>query len=523
MKACIYARVSSEKQVDKDLSIKAQIKELKKYAAANGHLIVNIFVDEAKSAKTANRPAFQDMINHVRQKNPPFELILVWKLSRFARKREDSIVYKSLLRKKGIQVVSINEQIDDTPAGKMLEGILEVVDEFYSNNLSSDTVRGMKENASRGYYNGGIIPLGYRPKKIKVGTNNKSKYEIDPTSSKIIKDIYDMYLKGNGAKDIAMKLNKKCPALSRWSKNRILYILKNEAYTGTFVWNKNSSVNDNNVVRVKGSHPAIIAEKDFLKVQKMIYSRRPKTINPKLLKTENILNGLIYCGSCKKAFSSNSAKSGNFHYYLCSTKSKSGKSACNQKALNVDKFDSFIIKVIKDRIITEENVRKLVHLVREELESLIEKYTSDLIYIDHALEDKKKRVDKLFDTIETSDLDISDITPRIKRLNAEIEKLEEDKAKLELRISRNDFPDLDDTELEPYIKDFTRTLNMGSLFEKKSFIRSFIKRIWIDYPTATIEYTVPINKGNGPDNGKKEVLALAKNGLPSKTTVSQIS
>jgi DNA invertase Pin-like site-specific DNA recombinase len=87
MKACIYARVSSEKQVDKDLSIKAQIKELKKYAAANGHSIVNIFVDEAKSAKTANRPAFQDMIDQVRQKNPPFDLILVWKLSRFAGKR----------------------------------------------------------------------------------------------------------------------------------------------------------------------------------------------------------------------------------------------------------------------------------------------------------------------------------------------------------------------------------------------------------------------------------------------------
>ena len=326
-----------------------------------------------------------------------------------------------------------------------------------------------------------------------------------------------MYLKGNGAKEIAMKLNERYPTLSRWSKNRILYILKNETYTGTFVWNKNSSVNDNNVVRVKDSHPAIIDKEDFFKVQKMIYSRRPKTTNPKVLKTENILNGLIYCSSCKKAFSSNSAKSGDFHYYLCSTKSKSGKSACNQKALNVDKFDSFIIKVIKDRIITEENVRKLIHLVRQELENLMEKYASDLIYIDHVLEDKKKRVDKLFDTIETSDLDISDITPRIKRLNGEIEKLEEEKARLEAKLSQREIPDLDDDELEPYIKDFTRTLNMGSLFEKKSFIRSFIKRIWIDYPTATIEYTVPINKGKGPDNGKKEVLALAKNGLPKET------
>jgi len=322
-----------------------------------------------------------------------------------------------------------------------------------------------------------------------------------------------MYIKGKGAKDIAMTLNKDCPTLSRWSKNRILYILRNETYTGTFVWNKNSSVNDDEIIRVKDSHPAIIGQEDFLKVQKMIYSRRPKITNPKVLRTENILNGLIYCGSCKKAFSSNSAKSGDFHYYLCSTKSKSGKAQCSQKSLNVEKFDSFIVRIIKERILTEENVRELIHLIKEEMESLKEKYTADLIYLDHTLADKKKRVDKLFDTIETSDLDISDITPRIKRLNGEIEKLEEDRARLEAKLSQRDFPDLDDEELKPYIKDFTRILSMGSLFEQKSFIRSFIKRIWIDYPTATIEYTVPINKGNGPDNGKKEVLALAKNRL----------
>jgi len=96
------------------------------------------------------------------------------------------------------------------------------------------------------------------------------------------------------------------------------------------------------------------------------------------------------------------------------------------------------------------------------MESLKEKYTADLIYLDHALVDKKKRVDKLFDTIETSDLDISDITPRIKRLNGEIEKLEEDRARLEAKLSRRDFPDLDDEELKPYIKDFLKYIDFKS-------------------------------------------------------------
>lgn len=100
--------------------------------------------------------------------------MLVWKLSRFARNREDSILYKSLLKKKGIQVISINEQIEDSPSGKLLEGMLEVTDEFYSNNLASDTLRGMKENAERGYLNGGGVTFGYKPKKINVNGNLKT-------------------------------------------------------------------------------------------------------------------------------------------------------------------------------------------------------------------------------------------------------------------------------------------------------------------------------------------------------------
>ncbi|MBE0415295.1 MAG: recombinase family protein [Dehalococcoidia bacterium] len=106
------------------------------------------------------------MIATARQKLPPFEAILVWKLSRFARNREDSIIYKSLLRKHGVQVISINEPVEDTPSGRLLDGIIEVIDEFYSANLSQNVVRGMRESASRGFYSGGPPPYGY--KRVKV-------------------------------------------------------------------------------------------------------------------------------------------------------------------------------------------------------------------------------------------------------------------------------------------------------------------------------------------------------------------
>ena len=130
MKAVLYARVSSEKQ-DVDLSISAQLKALREYAAKNGHQIVREFVDEAESGKTTDRPAFREMISAARRTQKPFELILVWKYSRFARSREDSIVFKTMLRKKGIRVVSINEPAEDTPTGKLMEAMIESLDEFY--------------------------------------------------------------------------------------------------------------------------------------------------------------------------------------------------------------------------------------------------------------------------------------------------------------------------------------------------------------------------------------------------------
>jgi site-specific DNA recombinase len=120
MKAAIYARVSSEKQAEKDLSIPAQLKALRKYALERGWDIVHEYIDEAESAKSANRPAFQEMIAAAKKKDKPFDSILVWKLSRFARKREDSIIYKSVLRRRGISVISINERIDNSVSGRLL-------------------------------------------------------------------------------------------------------------------------------------------------------------------------------------------------------------------------------------------------------------------------------------------------------------------------------------------------------------------------------------------------------------------
>ncbi len=166
---------------------------------------------------------------------------LVWKLSRFARNREDSIIYKSLLRKRGISVISINEQIDNTAAGKLLEGMIEVIDEFYSANLSQDTMRGMRENMNRGFFNGGIVPFSYKKVKVSAGSSQKTKIEPDEAEAAIVKRAFQMAVEGKGGKEIAQVLNAdgfRTRAGKLFGTTIINYWLRNPVYTGTLVWNR---------------------------------------------------------------------------------------------------------------------------------------------------------------------------------------------------------------------------------------------------------------------------------------------
>ena len=130
----LYARVSSDRQ-DVDLSVSAQLRALRDYAEKNDYLVARKYVDEAESGRIADRPQFQKMLNEASKPEAPFQEILVWKFSRFTRKREHAVAFKSMLRRKGIRVVSITKHADDTPTGKLMEAIIESVDEFYSENL----------------------------------------------------------------------------------------------------------------------------------------------------------------------------------------------------------------------------------------------------------------------------------------------------------------------------------------------------------------------------------------------------
>ena len=198
----------------------------------------------------------------------PFREILVWKFSRFTRKREHAVAFKSMLRRKGIRVVSITEHADDSPTGKLMEAIIESVDEFYSENLATEVLRGMREAASRGFWVASRVPYGYRKVYVQDGAKKRPTLEPDPDTSPVVKRIFCLAESGKGILDITRTLNGEGianPTGRPWSKNGVHIILRNEAYTGALVWGEGAK-DKGEPVRVDKAFPAIVSKTQFRKV-----------------------------------------------------------------------------------------------------------------------------------------------------------------------------------------------------------------------------------------------------------------
>lgn len=137
--AVIYARFSSHNQQEQ--SIEGQLRYCSDYANKNGMTVINSYIDRAISGTSDNRPSFQQMIKD--SNNRKFDVVLVWKLDRFARNKYDSVVYKNKLKKNGVKVISVTEYLGEGTESVLLESLLEAMAETYSRQLSENVQRGM--------------------------------------------------------------------------------------------------------------------------------------------------------------------------------------------------------------------------------------------------------------------------------------------------------------------------------------------------------------------------------------------
>jgi site-specific DNA recombinase len=304
--AAAYIRVSTDDQLD--YSPGSQLDEIKSYAKQNGILILEDYIfmepDGHSGRKAKNRPEFQKMIATAKSKPKPFDVILVWKFSRFARNQDESTFYKSMLRKKlGIDVVSVSEPVLEGMYGRLIETIIEWQDEFYSYNLAMEVSRGMTKKAELGEPQV-APPLGY-----KIPYKGASP-EIVPEEAEVVKLVFKMFLEGTGVFGIARHLLD-CGITGKrggkiWS-TALTRMLSNPYYAGYSRWNG---------ITAKGDFPAIISNEDFEAAQKLLKIKKgPKYSKPDEL-SRHWLSGIIHCSSCEKRLASQTIQGAKGKYII---------------------------------------------------------------------------------------------------------------------------------------------------------------------------------------------------------------
>jgi len=300
--AC-YIRVSTDDQTE--FSPDAQLRAIKEYAKRNNIVLTkeHIYIDEGISGKRADkRPAFQLMIATAKSKPKPFDVILVHKFDRFARSREDSVVYKSLLRKEaGIKVLSITEHLEDDKFSVILEAMLEAMAEYYSLNLSEEVLKGMTEKARRGEWQT-TPPFGYQ-------VENK-KLIVVQEEADLVRLIFEKFSSRKmGMRALAIYFNDlgiKTKRGNIFENRTIEYILNNPVYIGKTRWTPTGKMKRNyhhpDTIIADSDHEPIITLELWEKTQEALKEAKetyPHRVKPTAKKT-TWLHGLVHCGLCGK-------------------------------------------------------------------------------------------------------------------------------------------------------------------------------------------------------------------------------
>ena len=461
MKGVIYARYSSDNQ--REESIEGQLRECKAFAEKNDIQIVETYIDRALSARTDRRPDFQRMIKDSAGRK--FEVVIVWKLDRFARDKYDSAHYKRSLKNNGVKVVSATEAISAGAEGILLESMLEGMAEYYSAELSEKVTRGLTENALKCKYNGGTLPIGYM-------IDSEQYFQIDPLTAPAVLDAFKHYADGASMREITDEMNLKGVRTKRGGKisiNSVTRMLHNRKYIGEYRYN--------DIVHPNGI-PAIIPEDLFNRVQERMAANKKAPAKHKA-EDEYLLTAKLFCGKCQCYMVGESGTGRNkvHRYYKCaSVKNHKG---CDKKTVKKEWIENLVIEQIKKLIFDDELIEKLADTVMK----LQSKENTALPLLKKRFADTQKSIDNMLDAIQQGILTAS--------TKERLESLEKQKSELSVQIIKEEMakPTLSREQIIFWFHRF-RKLNTKRLDHRRRLIDSFVNAIFLydDRITFTFNY-----------------------------------
>lgn len=433
--AAAYIRVSTDDQIE--FSPDSQLEKIKIYAERNQMLLPQefIFMDEGISGRnTKKRTAFNAMIGLAKRKPKPFDVILVWKYSRFARNREDSVVYKSMLRKElDIDVVSISEDVGDEKMSILFEAMIEAMDEYYSINLAEEVKRGMTEKAKRG----GVLSNAGYGYKVENG-----EYVVVPEEAEIIRKVFNDYAKGKGYLTIARSLNAMGIKSHRGNpiENRTVeYWLNNPLYIGKTRWNPDGKLsrtyNADTAIISDGTHTPIIDMETWEKVQEQMKLKKTKYrkyYNPDRKDLSHWLSGIVRCEKCGAVLSNQSG------FFGCSNRCRG---LCGGVGyIKATKLDAIVLNILSDIMMPDVELSFVepvsVEDVNIEDESKI--ISTQIQRLEIRLERVKSAYEEGVDTLEEYKANKKAILDDIEKLRAMLETTQKKEPEEKIQIRKKD-------------------------------------------------------------------------------------
>ena len=451
MTAVIYARYSSDNQ--REESIEGQIRECTAYAEKNGITVVKHYIDRALSAKTDNRPDFQQMIKDSEKRL--FDIVLVWKLDRFARNRYDSAHYEYQLERNHVKLVSATEPISDSPAGIMVKSMLTGMAEYYSAELSEKVVRGMTENVLKGKYNGGTIPIGFKVDEEKF-------FQVDPLKAPFVVEAFQRYNDGATMKELMNWLNDSGVTTNRNQKftyNSVQKLLTNKRYIGE---------NHFKDIVMPDSIPAIVDKDLFEEVQLKI---KKNSRAPARHKAEDdyLLTTKLFCGMCGAMMFGECGTGRNkvvHHYYKCSTAKRF--KTCKKKTVRKEWLEDLVVaetmKLIQNDAVIDAIVAEVMELQDQE--------NTTLPLLEKQMREVENGIENMLNAIQAGVLTNS--------TKSRLEKLEAQQKELEVRIAEEKIarPRLSENQIRFWLTRF-RKLDPNVKSHRETLINTFVNAVYL--------------------------------------------
>jgi site-specific DNA recombinase len=491
IRVAAYYRVSTSRQADADLSIPDQRRQAEGFATSKGWTIVSEFVDAGASGMSAERPELQRMLDFVTSSCAGVSVVLVHSFSRLYRDLIEFEFTLRRLRKHGVKLVSLTQDLGDDPSHDMIRKIITLFDEYQSRENAKHTKRAMIENARQGYWNGSHPPLGYRVVESEMrGIKAKKRLAIEPSEAAIVTKVFTLFLHGDGSrphlgcKAIADHLNKASITTrqgGRFGVKVVHQMLTRSTYMGVHHFNRRDS--RTGLLRpqheqIEMSVPAIIDAQTFGATQTLLATRNPRSQPPRVVTGPILLTGLVRCADCAGAMTLRTGKSGRYRYYTCSTQARMGKSACPGRSMPMDKLDGLIVDHLERRLLTPSRLCELLSRLLNRRKEASEQLQESKRKLSAAAADAEAKIGRLYSAIEAGAIDINDdaLRERIASLKVQKDNARAEVNRIEATLSMP--TDRPDPAIYAKFADEMRTkLRSPDIEFRRAYLRLFTDRV----------------------------------------------